>query len=253
MVACICRYVRALSDLFFPRRCIVCHRRLNIDEKHICTHCLADMPLTYYSTLKYNKMSECFNHLIEEKEVFATALFFYNGDSGYSNITKELKYAGNILSGRFFSKMLGKDIVSFSLFRNVDMVIPVPLHWTRRWRRGYNQAEVIAKEIAASVSVPMYTDILVRSPRTKTQTKIEMTRKYENVKGAFSVNIENLKKHLKTITIHGSELHILLVDDVFTSGSTMCSCYKSLKIALNQIRPSNYRISIATLGFVCNV
>ena len=172
MAACICRYIRTLSDLFFPRRCIVCHQRLNVYENYICTPCLADMPLTYFSNSKYNKMSECFNHLIDKKNnvfskdkidyVLATSLFFYNSDSGYSNITKELKYFGNIPSGRFFSKILGTSLRLSPYFNNVSVIIPVPLHWKRRLKRGYNQAEIISGELALMLSASMYNDILYR-------------------------------------------------------------------------------------------
>lgn len=219
------------------------------------------MPLTYFSNSKYNKMSECFNHLIDKKNnvfskdkidyVLATSLFFYNSDSGYSNITKELKYFGNIPSGRFFSKILGTSLRLSPYFNNVSVIIPVPLHWKRRLKRGYNQAEIISSELALTLSASMYNDILYRSRSTKTQTGIEMNAKYENVKDAFSVNYEKLKKCISEVSSYNNEIHILIVDDVFTSGSTMFSCYKPLKIALDKISPKvSYRISIATLGFV---
>ena len=198
------------------------------------------MPLTYFSNSKYNKMSECFNHLIDKKNnvfskdkidyVLATSLFFYNSDSGYSNITKELKYFGNIPSGRFFSKILGTSLRLSPYFSNVSVIIPVPLHWKRRLKRGYNQAEIISSELALTLSASMYNDILYRRRSTKTQTGIEMNAKYENVKDAFSVNYEKLKKCISEVSSYNNEIHILIVDDVFTSGSTMFSCYKPLKL-----------------------
>ena len=140
---------RAVLDLFIPRLCVVCGRSLSLREEHICLDCLADLPRTYYSNMPRNKMADRLNDLIQrdleepEPYSYATSLFYYRASTGYRDITKGLKYRGDISSGRFFSRMLAEEIAGSVLFSNVDTVIPVPLHWTRRWSRGYNQAEVI--------------------------------------------------------------------------------------------------------------
>ena len=141
--------------------------------------------------------------------------------------------------------MLGERLRSSSLFADVDVVIPIPLHWTRQWKRGYNQAEVIASGVADAMSIPLRSDILRRHKRTKTQTRLGIGEKARNVKGAFSTTYHWLPSDKA-----GPEFrHLLLIDDVFTTGSTMMACFT----ALRKIFPPEVRISVATLAFVGGV
>ena len=126
---------------------------------------------------------------------------------------------------------------------DVDAVIPIPLHWTRKWTRGYNQAEIIAREVAKVIGVPLRTDILERCRRTRTQTKLSIEGKAANVQGAFRVR----RSHKKAEASAFSDLkHLLIIDDIFTTGSTLHACYT----ALREVFPPSVRISVATLGFV---
>jgi len=122
-----------------------------------------------------------------EPYAFAAALFFYNADSDYRRIPWHLKYEGGLAAGRCFARMLGSRLAASPQFADVDVVIPVPLHWTRRWRRGYNQAEVLARELADVLGAELRTDILRRSRRTRTQVRLPMAAKAANVRGAFSL------------------------------------------------------------------
>lgn len=280
--------LKAVADLLLPRTCIVCDRRLHLNEEHLCSECLADMPLTRFHMLRHNQMADKVNDIIQkqleqqwataissngsdptelqreqkyasqsncqfERYACATALFFYNSESGYRHITHRIKYHADLRAGEFFGKMLGKEIASAQWLSDVDAVIPVPLHWTRKWSRGYNQAEIIARAVAKEIGVPLRIDILERMRRTKTQTKVEIADKGANVRDAFRVqsagssqrhhpkhSIKRHNTHKDTIT------HILLIDDVFTTGSTLGECFK----ALRKVYPPSVRISVATLGFV---
>ena len=193
---------------------------------------------------------------------YATALFFYRAESGYSQITRQLKYHGDIPAGRLFGQMLGKKIASAEHFADVDAVIPVPLHWTRKWSRGYNQAEIIAREVASILGAELRTDILQRSRRTRTQTKLSIEGKAANVHGAFVVQ-ENIfdcfknknsgksSSHNKLNKKAGcSDLanlkHLLLIEDVYTTRSPHYACYQALRSTF----PPEVRISVATLAFV---
>lgn len=238
--------LRAAADLFLPRTCIVCGRKLLLDEQHICLMCMADMPRTFFWNRSHNPMADRFNEMIgnsmdnasSEPYAFATALFFYNDGSSYREITRQVKYHGNVAAGKFFGHMLGAHLVSSKIFNDVDMVIPVPLHWTRKWKRGYNQTEIIAASVAAVLDVPLRSDILRRTRRTKTQTRLEIEQKAANVSGAFSLC-------LRPDAVVKPQ-HILLIDDVFTTGSTLMACFTTLRSAF----PPSVRISVATLGFV---
>jgi ComF family protein len=252
----ITKHLSACLDMLLSRTCIVCGKKLLVDEKHICLQCTIDLPLTYFWDRTHNPMADRFNEKLQEwldadtyeRYAYASALFFYNEGAEYKNITRELKYNGNIPAGRYFAGMLGSRMASREHFRDVGMVIPVPLHWKREWSRGYNQAEVIAKEIAESLGAVMRNDILERVRNTKTQTRLDIEEKAANVKEAFAVRDRQiLLDAIGSSCVGGNQTgHILLVDDVFTTGATLNACF----IALRQVLAPEVRISIATLGFV---
>lgn len=239
------RGLRAASEIVLPRICLVCGERLLLDEKHLCLNCLADLPLTFFWSMSHNPMADKFNEMIQkggpsahERYAFAASLIFYHSEAEYRLIPYQIKYHGNISAGRFFGMMLGNRLATSEQFADVDVVVPVPLHWARRLKRGYNQAEVIASGVAESMGIPLRTDLLKRRRRTRTQTKMEVEEKIGNVKGAFiaspgASNISDIR-------------HILIVDDVFTTGSTLYACFAALRTSFT----APVRISIATLGFV---
>ena len=114
------------------------------------------------------------------------------------------------------------------------------MHWRRKWKRGYNQAEVIAGAIAAELGVPLRADLLRRIRHTGTQTRLGIDEKKSNVQGAFRTNSTAIR------ALHTTPRHILLVDDVFTTGSTLHACF----VALHEVFPPSVRISVATLAYV---
>lgn len=261
------RGVKATADLLMPRVCVVCGGRLLLNERIICLHCQADLPLTHFWKQKCNPMADRFNAVIQhglekawetedvngqsghkamaipdrahERYAYATALFFYSPEADYRHILYSLKYKGRVDVGHHFGHMLGTRLAVAAAFKDVDCVMPVPLHWARRWRRGYNQAEVIGREVAEAMGVPLRCDVLARRRRTRTQTKLDIQGKAANVAGAFVVRRPAVRS-LKGIR------HILLIDDVFTTGSTLRACFAALRAAF----PPSVRISVATLAFV---
>lgn len=285
----------AVGDIFLPRTCVVCGKRLLLRERFLCLPCAADLPLTYFWTVDHNPMADQFNALIErrlsaavpsgssvatgsssaagllsaaEPYARAAALFYYNSQAPYRKIPQALKYQGAVRSGRHFARMLGRHLAGSSLYADVDLVIPVPLHWTRRWQRGYNQAAVIAREVASALGVPMEERLLRRRRRTRTQTRLTVEQKAANVGGAFAVRPRRLARlfhafrpePLPGAAVSGTDsgllfpgrLHLLLVDDVFTTGATLEACHAALRAAFSAagIGPGRIRISVATLAFV---
>lgn len=236
------RIATALGDLVLPRFCVACGERLHLDERHLCLECMADLSLTHFWQYRRNLMADRFNERLRSiipdgvrvEYASAAALFFYNAESQYKRIPQALKYKSNISAGRYFAAMLGRHLASSPDFRGIEAVIPVPLHWTRRLSRGYNQSEVIARELARALGAELVTRKLWRNRRTRTQTRMGMNEKAGNVSGAFSV--------------HGSlpYRHVLLVDDTFTTGATLVACSAAVLPAL---RPGA-KISVATLAFV---
>ncbi len=252
---------KAAADLILPRVCVVCGERLLRHERIACLHCLADFPLTHFWEHRHNAMADRFNSVIQyglektwerlewqissisigesyEKYAFATALFFYSHDAPYRHILYNIKYEGREDIGLYFGRILGVKLAGSAEFRDADCVIPVPLHWLRKWRRGYNQAEIIAREVAEVLGVTMRCDILYRRRRTRTQTKLDIKGKASNVEGAFGVR--------QTCPDLSAIRHVVLIDDVFTTGSTLHACF----VALREVFPPSVRISVATLAFV---
>ena len=231
--------LRALGDLLMPRTCVVCGCTLGVHERHLCLPCAADVPYTRFWHQPHNPLADRFNAVLERHRgtesmdyAYAVALLYYKGS--YRNIPRALKYHSNLSIGRFYGALLGRHLASAPHFVDIDLILPVPLHWTRRWSRGYNQAEVLARALASALNAPCRTDILIRAHRTRTQTRLSVEQKARNVASAFRV------REGRARDILASARHVLLVDDTFTTGATLYACYAAL-------RPyTSARISIAT-------
>lgn len=255
-------------DILLPRHCAVCGTKLIEGEQCLCTDCAMHMPLTYFWTMESNVMSQKLNLRIERKRTeldirslepysHAAALYFYVGD--YEKISKALKYNADIPTGRYAAGTLGRKLSSSPIFADVDLIVPVPLHWARRLSRGYNQAEVIAREVAREMGgKSVDTRLIQRKRSTKTQTGVAVAAKAKNVAGAFGIDMDHLRQLLKKGELH----HVLLVDDVFTTGSTISECHSALRSAMTEIlsemhgaqqgikEAASIKISAATLAYV---
>ena len=267
-------FIVALGDLFMPRACLACGRRLGMRERHLCLSCAADVPYTRFWMASHNPLADRFNAVLERHRgtepmdyAYAAALIYYKG--AYRSIPRALKYQGDLAAGRHYGALLGRRLAAAPHFADIDLVIPVPLHWTRLRSRGYNQAEILARALvdafrsAPSTVIPgltrnlpeVRTDLLVRARRTRTQTRVSVDQKAQNVASAFQVPgrfslwarfVSTLKGEVPEFPaeVLASARHILLVDDTFTTGATLYACYAAL-------RPfTTARISIATLAAV---
>ena len=235
-------YLRAILDLFLPRECLACGCRLGLRERHLCLSCAADVPYTYHWLSAHNPLADRFNAVLERHRpadermdyAYAVALMHYKGPC--RAIPRALKYHGNLAAGRFYGGLLGRRLATAPHFADVDLIIPVPLHWTRRRSRGYNQAEILAQAICDAFchsegtegvcfchseetegrrknlpsSVQCRTDILFRARRTRTQTKLTVEQKARNVASAFQVSFAPSRRDATSHPQHDQTPHPLL-------------------------------------------
>ena len=233
--------LKEAADLLMPRECLVCGRELSSKEEFLCIWCAADVPLTYYWEQPHNPMADKLNAALEKLDPeaaqysYAAALMFYHEDNPYKRIPRALKYQNNIPAGRYFARNLGRRLALVPQFRDVDAVIPVPLHWMRKLKRGYNQAEILASEIAKSLGVKMLPKALRRRRSTVSQTTLDAEDRLKNVSGVFQVR-ENLEGFR----------HLAVVDDTFTTGATLAACIQAIRTASGP----DVRISAITLSVV---
>ena len=218
-----------LLELFFPRLCIACANPLFTHESNLCDLCLFHLPRTNFEKDLHNPVAQLFWGRV--KIEYATSYFFYSKGSKYQHILHELKYKGKKEIGFEIGKIFGKEIAC-SDFSQIQLIVPIPLHPSRQRKRGYNQAEWIAMGLAEAMGKPLENKSLSRISSSSTQTKKGRYDRWTNVEGIFRANLpENFVNK-----------HILLVDDVVTTGATLEAC-ASVILAL-----PDTKVSIATLA-----
>ena len=230
-------YIWAMSifddfiSLFFPHLCVGCGNQLFKNEGVICTSCLYKLPKTNFHNHHDNPVMQIFWGRIR---LHSAASFLYFAKKGrVQHIVHALKYKGRREVGQLMGELYGKDLKSSELFNSVEVIIPVPLHWKKQKKRGFNQSEIFGKGLARSMNAILDTQSLYRHVDTETQTRKSRIKRWENVKEVFAVKNENL--------LEGR--HILLVDDVITTGATLeASATKLLEIP-------GVKVSVASIAF----
>ncbi len=224
-------YFEDFLGLFYPELCAACQANLYQQEKVLCTKCLYELPRTYFHKVLGNPIEQSFWGRVQIER--AAAFYFFQKDSKYQHLLHMLKYKKRNDIGIELGRLYAADLVSEKVFNEIDFLIPVPLHPKKRHKRGYNQSEMICKGLQEVLPAKMRTDILYRKVFTETQTRKSRYERWENVEDVFGVkNSGELDKK-----------HILLVDDVITTGATIEGCAQVLKKA------ANVTVSVATLAF----
>ena len=201
-----------IINLFYPRVCAACGDALLKDEETVCLKCRYLLPKTGYEMNPENPLAQGFYGRVKFHAV--TACFFFAKQGKVQHLIHELKYKGNWEAGVFLGQQLGESIKDAPLFQGIDYLVPIPLHPKREKKRGYNQSMMIARGISEITNIPIGGKYLIRVVNTSTQTKKSKEERFQNVKDIFQV-------------CHADELqgkHILLIDDVLTTGATLESC-----------------------------
>jgi len=217
-------------NLLFPNLCLVCNESLLQNEEHLCTTCLHGIPKTNYHNVTDNPIEKRFWGKVPIQR--CTAFFYFQKGSPFQKLLHCLKYKGNKEIGQLLGKYAASDLLDSTDFSSVDYIVPVPLHTQKLQTRGYNQSEWIGKGLSEILNIPQDISTLVRVKENATQTKKSIFERYENTEGIFAISNKT--------TLAGK--HILLVDDVLTTGSTLEACILAL------LETDGIKISVFTLA-----
>lgn len=221
-----------INNILLPLVCFGCNAQLSRGESILCTVCRHELPLTDYNFTDENTVDLIFYGRIPIKK--AASFVFFTKNGVVKNLLHHLKYNNHKQIGSFFGDWYGTLLENEEVLQNVDIVVPVPLHQKKIKKRGYNQVALFAKSIAVYINAEYRDDVLIKTINTKTQTKKDRQLRWENTKEVFRLNTSS-KLNCK---------HILLVDDVITTGATIEACAKKL----HQI--GNIDISVLSIAVV---
>ena len=228
------RLFKSLINLLFPRVCAGCGNILLEGEDTVCTTCRFLLPKTGYDNNPDNPLAQMFYGQMPFNAVMAE--FFFSKTGKVQHLIHGLKYHHCRENGIFLGQEIGKSLLQAPDYQEIDCIVPIPLHPKKEKIRGYNQSHVIAEGISEIMNIPIAEKCLVRSVFTDTQTHKTRDERYQNVKDIF--HIEKPEKL--------ENKHVLLVDDVLTTGATLMSAGKAL------LNVEGIKISVATVACASN-
>ncbi|MCL1934316.1 MAG: ComF family protein [Candidatus Azobacteroides sp.] len=217
-------------SLLYPKLCVICGEPLIENEKFFCFACFLKLPRTNYHLIPENRAIERLAGKVSLEK--ASSYFYYNKGGVAQKLISEIKYKGNRDLGEWIGSYLAKDMISSGFFQGIDYMVPVPLHRSKEKKRGFNQAEKIARGIAQVTKIPLETSNVLREKANTSQTKKGIFDRWKNTRNLFNLKDPELFK----------KKHILLIDDVLTTGSTLEAVAQSL------LKSQGVKISILTLA-----
>lgn len=225
------RLFKDLTGLLFPELCNACGTQLFHGENQICTKCLYDLPYTDYHLHAENRVAKQLWGRLPLNA--AMSMLYFRKGTKVQTLLHNLKYNNKTDVGLALGKLLGTRLKNSPIYQDIDCIIPVPLHQKKKRKRGYNQCTYIANGISAIMNIPVSETNLVRTIATESQTKKARYTRYENMLEVFAF------KNMAEL----NQKHILLVDDVLTTGATLEACANIL------LKNGVNKISIATIAF----
>ena len=225
--------VRMLFEFVFPHYCKVCGRRLDPSEEELCISCYLGMPRLEYDMNSINPTERIL--LTERSLIRATSVLQYSKESDYRNILFHLKYWHHPRVGRWMGYIGAKDLLQKGFFEGVDCIVPLPLTRRKEIKRGYNQCMHIAKGVRKATGLPILPDAVIRKVNSGKQAGLGKYQRWRNAEGLFEV--------VDAVALNGK--HILIIDDVVTTGATLLSMIDTIEAAVPDIKVSVFTLALA--------
>jgi ComF family protein len=225
------RYLADFTALLFPHLCPACGETLMANEHILCTNCRYSLPFTNFHLQPDNVVARQFWGKLNIEAAYA--MYYFNKGGKVQNLLHHLKYKNMPQIGKVLGEMAGEQLLKSEAFKQIDHIIPVPLHKRRMRERGYNQSTCFGEGLAQKLNADLTENNLVRIRHTDTQTHKSRFARFENMKEVFTVN--NPDQLINK--------HILLIDDTVTTGSTLEAC------GIELLKIPGVRLSIATIAY----
>jgi ComF family protein len=223
--------VQGFSHIFFPHVCAGCGNDLPGHEQLLCLQCLHELPATDFAFHAGNPVEKIFWGRVDL--CAAAAQYYFTKHAALRQILHQFKYKGRRQLGIYLGRMMGESLQQSNRFSGIEALVPLPLFASKEKRRGYNQATVLCEGIAQIIKVPVFKDVVARISDTDTQTHKNRMERWQNINGKFELKDSNLLQHK----------HVMLVDDVITTGATLDACATAL------LQAEDIRISVAALAY----
>ena len=220
-----------MASLIYPRVCVGCNNSLFKHEPLICNACYVSLPKTDYHPEQENPVKRIFYGRVDIQ--LAGSFLFFQKKGSVQKMLHALKYKGKPAVGQLLGNWYAQDLLKNKLYSTCDYIIPVPLHKKRLQKRGYNQSEFFAKGLSEILHIPILNDVLIKKHFTETQTHKTREERVENTLKSFVVEKPEIIRNK----------HILLVDDVITSGATIEAC------AIQLQKTKQVRLSVASIAY----
>ncbi len=231
MIAQLKNIVSSTLHLFYPHVCTGCGSDLLQADNMLCLKCIHNLPHTNFAIIPNNPVEKYFWGRIPLTAAYSQ--FYFSKEFLIQHLIHQLKYKGDTAIGFYLGEIMGKTLLNSNRFSSIDALIPLPLYADKEHKRGYNQAAVICNGMSAVMNVPVLHRAVIRQHATETQTRKQRTERWENVKQSFKV--------AKPAELSGK--HLLLVDDVVTTGATLEACGNII------LEVEHVNLSIATLAY----
>ena len=231
MIAQLKNIVNSTLHLFYPHVCTGCGSDLLQENNLLCLRCINDLPHTNFAALANNQIEKDFWGRINLTAAYSQ--FYFSKEFLIQHLIHQLKYKGDTKIGFYLGEIMGKTLLNSKRFSSIDALVPLPLYTAKEHKRGYNQATVICNGMSSVMNIQVLNNAVIRQHATETQTRKHRTERWENVKSSFKV--------AKPGELSGK--HLLLVDDVVTTGATLEACGNAI------LQAENVKLSIATLAF----